>query len=54
MLTKLLGLFLVIATLPNSLFDYLGSYSKPQKSLRIAGMIVEGNSILFAVMRSIE
>ena len=41
-----------IATLPNSLVNYLGSYSQSQKVLRIADKIVEGNSEVIALKRS--
>ena len=51
---KLLGILLAIATTPNSLVNYLRSYSEFQKSLRIAAQIVEGNSNVLAVQRSRE
>ena len=51
---KLLGVLLVVATLPNSLLNYLGSCAKYQKDLRIASKIVEGNSKIIALKRSSE
>ena len=44
----------VVATLPNNLFNYLGSFSKSQAGLRIAGNIVEGNSNILALKRRSE
>ena len=51
---KVLGVLLEVATLPHSLVNYIGSYSKSQKGLRIAGQIVEDNSEVLAVNRSSE
>ena len=54
MWAKLLDILLVIATLPNSLVDYLGVYTKSQQGPRIAAKIVESNSEVLAVKRSTE
>ena len=51
---KLLGVLPAIATLPNSLVNYLGSCSKCQKVLRIADTMGEGNSEVLTIKRSSE
>ena len=51
---KLLDVLLIIATLPNSLINYVSGYPKFQKGLRNAGNIIEGDCTVLAVKRSSE